>query len=392
MAKRVTFINETAQIGGAELNLIAIIKGLGAAGWDLRVLVPEHGPLLEVMAAQKVRVDIVPGCPHWPISFYLLRRFKLPNPFTLLLNLLFGIVWTIRLWRYLRAHGEEIVHTNSMVAHIFGGLAARLAGRKVIWHFHNVVESGGGWKIYKAVLMLLARVIPDRIACVSDMVAQPFLSQPGVRPKALVLWNTVDTSRFTARERNTFTRPNCITIGTVARITPWKGQEVAVQAAHRLKQKGVPFRWRIAGDVALGSLDYDQHLKRLVHDWGLEQNVLFDGWVIDMPGFYKAIDILVHVPRKPEPYGLTIAEAMASGLPVIATPGGAANSLVLPGGGWLIEYDSIDEIADLLEHLWKHPGELQARSRQACEVARNSFNMEQYLENLENLYRMLLAD
>lgn len=392
MVKRVTFINETAQIGGAELNLIAIIKGLSAAGWDIRLLVPEHGPLLEALNAQKASVDIIPGCPHWPISFYLLRRFKLPNPFTLLLNFVFGIVWTFRLWRYLRDHGTEIVHTNSMVAHIFGGLAARMAGRKVIWHFHNVVESGGSWKIYKAVLMLLACHIPDRIACVSDVVAQPFLSKPSIQRKTLVLWNTVDTNRFTARERSAFTETGCMTIGTAARITPWKGQEVAVQAAHRLKQKGIPFRWRFAGDVALGSLDYAQHLKKLVHDWGLEQNVIFDGWVKDMQAFYNEIDILVHVPRKPEPYGLTIAEAMASGLPVIATPGGAANSLVVPGGGWLIESGSIEEIASILEHLWKHPGELEARSRQACEVARNSFNMEHYLENLQNLYRTLLAD
>jgi glycosyltransferase involved in cell wall biosynthesis len=71
----------------------------------------------------------------------------------------------------------------------------------------------------------------------------------------------------------------------------------------------------------------ESELRGLVAELGLQDRVGFTGFIEDMPGAYRALDVVVHASTRPEPFGLVIAEAMACGRAVIAAPAGGAGEL-----------------------------------------------------------------
>jgi glycosyltransferase involved in cell wall biosynthesis len=178
-------------------------------------------------------------------------------------------------------------------------------------------------------------------------------------------------------------------IGTAARLTHWKGQEVALRAARELQRRGVAFRWMFAGDEALGAPGYRDHLLELIRAWDLGREVELLGWVGDMAGFYRTLDVLVHVPIEPEPYGLVLAEALASGLAVVATPGGA-DGIVAAAGGAIVPAGRPEAVAAALIELAERPNVLASKQAQARQVAEHVFDTRRYAEELAAIYESLI--
>ena len=175
----------------------------------------------------------------------------------------------------------------------------------------------------------------------------------------------------------------------MARLTHWKGQKTALYAAHALKQRGVSFRWFFVGDVTLGAPGYQAHLLNLVHRLRLEDEVQFLGWVEDMPAFYQKVDLLVHLPLEPEPYGLVLAEAMAAGLPIITAAGGGLEALIEDAGGFLLPPGQPQPVADILQQLATNPEERASRGIRARAVAEKTFDPQQYTRDLIAIYQSM---
>lgn len=390
MTRSVVFVDETSEIGGAEINLLMVAPGLKASGWDLRVVVPQAGRLGMRLHELGVAVDYVAKPALISSSFYVGHQYKLPNPLALLINPIQGLIWISRLRRCFDQTQPAVVQTVSMWSHAFAGLAARLAGYPVAWHFQDIVSHRSGFGLYRWLVLLWARYIPNRIICISDLVADQFRADARISAKVHVLWNTVDTTNYLAGDlvaaRNT-DRP--FTIGTVARLTPWKGHEIALAAALELKRRGTPFRWLFAGEEALGAPGYRSRLLDLIRTNGLEAEVELAGWVADMPGFYRSLDALVHVPTEPEPFGLVLAEAIAAGLPVIASAGGGADRLVELAGGTLVPARQAKPVAAALIALQARPDDLQQRKLRARAFAEQQFGVGSYTQQLIEIYQSL---
>jgi glycosyltransferase involved in cell wall biosynthesis len=390
MTRRIVFIDETSEVGGAEVNLLTIAAHLKKIGWLPAVVVPRDGPVSVLLNKLGIAVYNTPISAFRSSSVYIRRRYRVPNPFALIVNTLLGLLWIIRLYTFLQRFQPAIVHTVSMWSHVFASIAARLAGCPVVWHFQDIVSPYSGFGMYKKLLMLWARHIPSRILCISEAVADQFRADARIRDNVYVLLNTIDVAKFSLSERaDNRDNERSFMIGTVARLTPWKGHEVALQAAQILKRRSIRFRWLFAGDDSLGSASYRSYLLKLIHKYGLEQDVEFVGWVADMPTFYRSLDVLVHVPTEPEPFGLVLAEAMATGLPIISTSGGGAESIVEASGGILIAPNQPDAVADALATLLKSPHELIERGKAARTAAETMFSLERYAEQLVGVYTTL---
>jgi glycosyltransferase involved in cell wall biosynthesis len=389
MTGRVLFVDETAQIGGAEVLLATIARHLRRRGWEATVVLPEDGPLHDLLAQAEVPVACVPGFPFLSSSFYLGQRHKLPNPFALFVNALLGSLWVLRLRRAFRRRRPTVVHTMSMWSHVFAGLAGRLAGCSVVWHFQEIMSPSSGFGLYRRVLLWWAQRVPKHIICISNKVARQFAGG-GVDPNRVdILWNTIDTETFAPAQGGAPIegdgRP--LTIGTAARFVRWKGHDVALRAARELKSRSVPFEWRFAGGEALGAPGYRAHLMDRVAEWGLEDEVRFVGWVDDMPTFYGSLDVLVHVPTEPEPFGLVPAEALAAGLPVVAASGGGIDDMIRAGGGILVPPDQAEPLVEALIGLEKSPGEVERRGEAARHFAERTFSVDAYIKQLTEIYR-----
>jgi glycosyltransferase involved in cell wall biosynthesis len=125
-------------------------------------------------------------------------------------------------------------------------------------------------------------------------------------------------------------------IGLVATYARWKGQDIFLEAAARLlrDRPGQSVRFYIVGGPiyqTLGSQFSEMELRSLAGRLGIADHVGFIPFQDQVADIYRALDVVVHASTRPEPFGLTIVEAMACGKPVIVSQAGGAVELFTPG-------------------------------------------------------------
>jgi glycosyltransferase involved in cell wall biosynthesis len=181
--------------------------------------------------------------------------------------------------------------------------------------------------------------------------------------KTVVIANPVRLDRFTRSERP-LGQPPIVLVPT--RLSLRKGLEDVVEIAGALPRRGLDARVRVVGGPSMWS-DYSKLLERLPGESGE-----YGGRIPprEMPGELQRSDVVL-VTSKYEPFGLTAAEALASGLPVVASSEVGAiehvdrdvAKVVAPGdiGGF------VDAIAEQLDRLAQAPAEIHARARSEAE-------------------------
>jgi glycosyltransferase involved in cell wall biosynthesis len=127
--------------------------------------------------------------------------------------------------------------------------------------------------------------------------------------------------------------PGTVRVGLVATMARWKGHDVFLRALSMLP-KDLPVRGYVVGGPIYstkGSQRSIGELHALASSLGLNDNIAFTGFVSDPAAAIRALDIVVHASTDPEPFGLTIAEAMACGKPVVASLAGGAQEIFESG-------------------------------------------------------------
>jgi glycosyltransferase involved in cell wall biosynthesis len=175
------------------------------------------------------------------------------------------------------------------------------------------------------------------------------------------------------------------TIGAAGRLVPIKGYDHLIAALDLVRRKVPDVRLEIAGTGP--SLD---DLKRQVASLGLGSNVHFLGWVDDLPAAMKNWAVFAQ-PSMEEALGITVLEAMASGLPVVASAVGGIPELVEEGvTGRLVARGDARELAAALVGLLEN----QALAAQFGELGRQRsewFTEQRFAEGVAGVYREALA-
>jgi glycosyltransferase involved in cell wall biosynthesis len=176
-------------------------------------------------------------------------------------------------------------------------------------------------------------------------------------------------------------------VGTIGRFVESKGQEYLIRAAHLLATRG-----RYAQFVIAGEGPDRKRLQNLVEQLDLVGRVTFARAPVDQVDVLKAIDIFV-TPSPKEALGLPTIEAMAAGIPVIATSAGGIFSLIENGKtGMLVPKRAPDAIATEIERLIDQPG----TARQLAEAGRahvaENFNIDSVADRMAAVYDEVLGD
>lgn len=172
-------------------------------------------------------------------------------------------------------------------------------------------------------------------------------------------------------------------IGHMGAFTAEKGQDVAVQAADLLRESLPPARFLLAGtgplQTGLRERARTQHLR-----------IEFPGFLADRVGFFAALDLFV-MPSRAEAWGLAALEAMAYGVPVIASDVGGLKEIVSPGeGGRLVPWGDPTALAEAIRDAAADRDRLRAAGLQGRERARR-FSTVQTVERTEGFYRRVLG-
>jgi glycosyltransferase involved in cell wall biosynthesis len=184
-----------------------------------------------------------------------------------------------------------------------------------------------------------------------------------------------------------------------ARLTPWKGQRVLIEAARLLAQRGLPdVRYVLAGDPQ-GRQDYVRDLETRIKDAGLEGIVRLVGHCEDMPAAFLAAAAVAVPSTEPEAFGRSAVEAQAMGAPVVVTDIGATPETVLAPPevaedertGWRVPPDDPQALADALAGaLSLGASQRDALGSRARRHVERHFSLERMCEGTLEVYSYLL--
>ena len=377
---KILFLDHAPVMGGAEMSLLDILVGLNAsASVDPVLLAPSQGKLYSMARERGLTVmDFSGGGGILSVKRADLER----NPLLLISGLprVVSAAWKIR--NVLRKGGYGAVYTNTLKSHLLGGLAGRMAGVKVIWHFRDIPVQR--WS--RLISRIGAAILPDRIIAVSQAVALQF-----GRDRATVIYNGLNLVQILRQAEEQLpnempgrlwlceTRP---VIGLVGQISRWKGQDVFLKAAHLLAEKLPEARFLIVGDAIFGEEGFRNELENYANRSGLEGMVAFTGYLNNPYPLMKRLDLLAHCSVEPEPFGRVLVESLALGVPVVASRTGASSEIIQDGvNGLLVPPGDPEALARGLEAVLVRIEEYQRKSRASAD----RFDLSPMLESITSV-------
>jgi glycosyltransferase involved in cell wall biosynthesis len=340
---RLVCLTTSGALGGAETSLLTLLGALRTIepGWQLTVVAPAEGPLLERCRAEGIGAVMVP----YPAAMAATGEPSAADaPHHVRLSAAIRLMRTsVAVWPYLRRLRREIlrlqptiVHTNGIKAHIAASLT--VPGKvRLVWHVHDYVRSRPATA---RILRAFARR-PSVIVVNSGSVADDVKAVLGEARSLRRVHNAVDVSVFRPDGPAMDLAAACglppdrglIRIGLVATFARWKGHEVFLRAIARLAGTHPIRAYIIGGPVyqTAGSQRSLQELDAYAAGLGLGGVVGFTGHIADVPAAMRALHIVVHASTSPEPFGMVIAEAMAAGRAVVAVREGGSGELFEDG-------------------------------------------------------------
>jgi glycosyltransferase involved in cell wall biosynthesis len=186
-------------------------------------------------------------------------------------------------------------------------------------------------------------------------------------------------------------KPRPFTVGYLARIVPDKGLDRLVDAYRQLRHdRGMPaVRLEIAGALPAEHRGYFARIERQLHDWGYGGDYRYHGAVSRTAkvAFYAQLDAFSMPAPAREPKGLSVLEAMASGVPVVQPRRGACiEAIESTGGGFLVGPDSPDCIAEGLWQLWQDPDVRERCGNDAADEVRDRFSAYQMAQRVLTVF------
>ncbi|HEU4509646.1 MAG TPA: glycosyltransferase family 4 protein [Pyrinomonadaceae bacterium] len=317
----------------------------------------------------------VPGSPLSAELSFISEERSLPlSPRNYLKNL-------TALAGFVRAHDIEIVHAHAARDYHLAAMAVRLASRgRLVLTRHTLFPLR---RINRPILKRVARVI-----AVSRAVAESLQRNGVIEPsKISVVHNGIDVDRF---ERSG-ARDSPILVGTVGHLAPIKGHDVFVRAAALIHARRRDVRFVVIGEDKSPRMDDRRSLENLIAELGLNEIVSVPGWNDDMPSALSSLTLFVSAARS-EPFGLAIVEAMAAGLPIVATASEGALEILEDGvTGKMVPLDDPHALAQAVNELIDDPAECSRLAHNAQLAARERFSLTRMATSTERVYREVLA-
>jgi glycosyltransferase involved in cell wall biosynthesis len=303
-----------------------------------------------------------------------------------------SIWWLVNLIRERRV---ALVHSNTLSV-LPAGLAARLVGCTRVWHVHEIIIQP---RIVASLLATLSSAASDVVVANSRATADHYRRTRFATSAPIeVILNGVDESRLRGRAENplrslTEAGPADTVFTLVGRINRWKGHSVFLDAAERFATEAGDVRFLIVGDSFSGQESLTEAVdRRIASSEILRGRVVRLSHVAEVGSVYEASDVVVVPSIEPEPFGLVAAEAMAAGLPVIASRIGALPEIVAEHRtGLLVDPGDANSLLAAMRRLNASPTRRDEMGRQARKRFERCFRVDRYIEEFTRVYDDLLS-
>jgi len=372
-----------------KLRILWLIDSLGPGGAE--GLMPS---LLEHLSAHGVQsqVCVLQSRLGNPVAGELVKR-GIPVELIRVDNL-HSINQILNLFRYVRKNHPDILHTQLETSDILGSMISRLLGIPSVCTLHTL--SAPSKKRTSRLRNLIRRVslqlFSTKIIAVSDVTRKHFIKL-GMKPdKLITLYNGIDLSKFNitrslpnARKSLLDLNHNDIVLITVAVLREPKGIHYMIRALPSVLNKFSGAHYVVVGDG-----DYRQPLEELARSLGVADRVLFLGYKENIPELLSASDLFVF-PTLNDALPTVLLEAMAAGLPVVASEvGGVPEILMHEKNGLLVPPANVPCLIDACDRLLSDHRMANQMKEAGREVIMKRFDINQQVDNLKNLYFQLI--
>jgi glycosyltransferase involved in cell wall biosynthesis len=285
--------------------------------------------------------------------------------------------------------GINLIHTHNEKAQFYGSFAGLLAGVPVVHTKHGKNELDWRSRLRNSIAAKFCKKI---VAVSHDAAAECIQDEHIPAAKVMTILNGIDTERFVriadqaAIKNSLGLTPDVPIIGIVARLAHVKDHATLLEACKLLADNGRPFRLLVVGDGPLrGNLE-KLAVSRSIHDL-----VLFTGSRNDIPELMNVMDIFV-LSSISEGISLTLIEAMACELPVVATAVGGNPEVVVDGEtGFIVPPKNPEALAERLLLLMAN-AELQKQfGKNGRQRVVNHFSLSTAAKHYTELYRSVLS-
>jgi glycosyltransferase involved in cell wall biosynthesis len=381
--RRVVYLDHTARMSGGEIALLRLLPHL--SGVEAHVILAEAGPFADALEAQGISVEVIPMPAQARGATRGTMRFGALSPRAIVGS----ATYTVRIARRLRALRPDLVHTNSLKAGVYGGVAARSAGVPQVWHVRDRIAPD--YLPRQAVVVIRFLIARLASGCIAN--SQATLRTVGTPGRAVVLTSVVPEVTQRSPASPTRDQHGATVFGIVGRLAEWKGQDVFLRAFAGAFPSGDQ-RAVVIGSAMFGGEDehYGAALIDLVGELGIADRVKFRGFRDDVSAELAGMDVMVHASTVPEPFGQVVVEGMASGIAVIASAAGGPLEIITPGiNGELFPPGDVESLAALLVELDADPAR-RARLGEAGIRRSLDFRPEPVAAGVQRFYEQVLRN
>jgi len=385
---RVLYVNHTAEVSGSERSLLTLLEGLPPSVQP-RVASPP-GRLAQTVEQLGIPVSLITG------TAGSLRLHPAHTPRALAEM----SVAALQVRRAARRHGADLVHANSIRAGIELGLAHVAPAASVV-HVRDCLPAGVATTLTMRLIAGTATMVMANSRYTADSVRRsaPHARLEVVHPAIdLHAFDPDRIDRAAARARLGLAGTRSVLLGVVAQLSPWKGQDTAIEALRLLDEQQLDAHLLLIGEAKFVARStrfdneaYVARLHRLVADAGLEQRVSWLGEVRDVRELVRALDVLL-LPSHEEPFGRALLEAMALEVPVLATNVGGPRELVRDGiEGYLLPPEEPAAWAQAVRAIVETPDHGQGMGRAGRQRIAEAFGVEHHVRATLAAYERAIA-
>jgi glycosyltransferase involved in cell wall biosynthesis len=380
MRTRILHVIKTLELGGAETNLLNLVRAFDPERYEHHIAYSFGGALEESFRK----------CPGLFLYRYSRGKHRNSSPHTVLI--------VVRLWAYLRHHRIRLVHTHNFNAHFWGVFAAKAAGAKIVEHVHDfryfepeeLVRRKGDMGLNRHIGVF--KGLSDRVVVLTEqnrefLIRNRFYPESRVRiiPNGIPLpEGTVETKAEVAEELGY--APGSPVVLVTSRMTPTKNIDLVLRIAPQVVKEVPAALFLIAGDG-----ERLETYKREASATAASKNIRFIGYRADVQRLLAASDVF-WLPSFLELHSISILEALSLGVPVVASKGVGCNDQMFISGRDAFLHDpfSDDGWAGTLVSLLKDGAlrrDIGSRGRALC---RERYDIRRTASCFEKLYAEML--
>jgi glycosyltransferase involved in cell wall biosynthesis len=360
--------------GGAERVVLSLIKNINRDRFELVPVLFTRARLLDNIFFKELRGI---GKKYFTI-FTDNHKIKYLNP---LANF-------FEAYSVLRKNNFDLVHTHGYRCDVLGIIMAKLTGLPVVSTCHGFISNDLNLKFYNTVDRFLLRYA-DRVMAVSEGIKTDLLSNGIKESRTTLIQNAVEqngnkeqlTQNRRAKRRLFNIEEKEFVIGYIGRLSEEKGIKYLLEAHTLLTKEGAPIKMLIIGD---GS--QRKELEKSAKKSGNGGSVIFAGFQNDVEDWLPAMDVFV-LPSLTEGTPMSLLEAMAGGIPVVASSVGGVPQVIESGkNGILVSPGKSEEIKKAVLALYSNETLRKSLASEAEKSIKLRYDVRQWIAKVETEY------